>query len=427
MKQFLPVKGMKDFLQDEANILLSMIETIRKIFEKYGFVPLITPALESFELLSAKGGLGEAVKDEIYYFKDKSEREVGLRFDLTMPLARIISNNLNLPMPFKRYAIDRAWRYDNPQAMRYREFWQADIDIIGCKSLNADIECLCAVIEVFETFQIDDFKIKVNNRKVIQNILKNLGVEEENLDKVLKIIDKKDKIGIDAFKKEIENISEKININKIIEILTMKSSFYEKIKYIENEFQNVDGLEEIKELFLLAKDFSILDRLELDFSIVRGLDYYTSLVYEISVSDKNVSIGGGGRYDNLIKNIGGPDYPATGISIGLSRLFSLLLERGLIKKSAPAKIFVAIVNENIKSQAIKIINQLRAAGIRTDWDISERKLSKQIEYASTLGIPYVAIIGENELKLSSIKVRNMQSGEEILMPLGSFIAWARQN
>jgi histidyl-tRNA synthetase len=423
--RFAPVKGMKDFMPEEAETFQRMIDVVRRIFEKYGFQPLITPALESFELLSVKGGLGEGVKDEIYYFRDKGDREVGLRFDLTMPLARIISSNLNLPMPFKRYAIDRAWRYDNPQALRYREFWQADIDIIGSKEITADIECLCAAVEILETLGVENFKIYVSNRKLIQGILEKLGLRDDEVTRALRIIDKVKKIGIEETRKQLEEIK-KFDVETLIKLLEMKGSVYEKIDKIEKLFPDVDGLEDLKKFFLLALDFGILDYLNFDLSIVRGLDYYTGLVFEILLPESNVSFGGGGRYDNLIKTISGVDYPAVGISLGLTRLFQFLVDRGLIKTSPPAKIFVAAVSDGLRSTAMKIVRQLRAAGVRTEWDISGRKLSKQLEYASALRIPYVAIIGENEIKLSSIKVRNMTSGEEIMMPMGSFIAWARE-
>ena len=166
--KFQPPKGTRDLLPEDASKLQKIIEVCRNVFEKYGFQPLITPAFENFEMLAAKGGLGEAVKDEIYYFKDKSDRELGLRFDLTMPLARV-SSSASLQKPFKRYAIDKVWRYDNPGSLRYREFWQADVDVVGSKSLLADVECLTAICEVLDSLEFKDYKIRVNSRKLLQN------------------------------------------------------------------------------------------------------------------------------------------------------------------------------------------------------------------------------------------------------------------
>jgi histidyl-tRNA synthetase len=205
--KFQPPKGMRDFLPEEAVKFNWLIEVVKSTFEKYGFEPLFSPAVENFELLSAKGGLGEAVKNEIYYFKDKSERELGLRFDLTMPLARIASSNPQLPKPFKRYQIERVWRYDNPQAMRYREFWQADIDTVGSYYLVADAECLACVCEILDKLGFKDYLIRVNSRRLIEKLLeKNIG--KEKIQDGLRILDKLDKKGIEWVKIELSKIAE---------------------------------------------------------------------------------------------------------------------------------------------------------------------------------------------------------------------------
>ena len=210
-----PPKGTRDITQEQARKLWKIIEICREVFESFGFEPLFTPAFEKFEILAAKGGLGEGVKEEIYYFQDKAGRELGLRFDLTMPLARFVAANPQIPKPFKRYAIAPVWRYDNPQRLRYREFWQADIDIVGSSSLLADIECLVCACEVLKKLGIKDFFVRVNNRVLIENLLKPFAGEK--VKETFRIIDKLDKIGKDGVKKELEQIG--VNAEKILEII----------------------------------------------------------------------------------------------------------------------------------------------------------------------------------------------------------------
>jgi len=222
--KFQPPKGTRDYMPEQAAKLQKLLDIVRSVFEKYGFAPLFTPVFEDFRLLSAKGGLGEAVKDEIYYFKDKSDRELGLRFDLTMPLVRVIASNPQLKLPFKRYAIGRVWRYDQPQAMRYREFWQADIDVVGTGSTVADVECLAATCECLERLGFQDFFIRINNRKVVQSVFEK-SIEGENIKDVFRVIDKLDKIGEEGVRAELEQkITDSRNIAKIIKFLKISGS-----------------------------------------------------------------------------------------------------------------------------------------------------------------------------------------------------------
>ncbi len=404
--KFQTPKGTRDFLPDEAEKMQRMIDVVRSVFEKYGFQPLFTPVFESFELLSAKGGLGEAVKDEIYYFKDKSDRELGLRFDLTMPLARVVASNPQLQKPIKRYVIDRVWRYDNPQKLRYREFWQADIDVVGSKSLLADAECVSAVCECMEKLGFKNFYIRINNRKLVQNIFEKF-LDKNKVSEAFRTIDKLDKIGLDGVKKELEN--KKIDSKKILEIIKINGSNKEILQKLKREYSGNEGLDELEELLNYAKDFGIENRLKIDLSLVRGLDYYTGLVFEVYTGAYAGSEGGGGRYDNLIKNISGFAMPATGISLGLSRLFELMKNENSEEKKS---VFVARVNDDVLGDVVEIIQKLRSEGIVCRMELMERNLSKQLEYANSIGASYVVVVGPEEVKKKKFKLKDMKKKTE---------------
>lgn len=405
--KFQPPKGTRDLLPEHASKLQKIIDVCRNVFEKYGFQLLITPAFESFELLSAKGGLGEAVKDEIYYFKDKSERELGLRFDLTMPLARIVSST-SLPKPFKRYQIDKVWRYDNPASLRWREFFQADIDVVGSTSALSDVECLAAVCEILENLGFKDYYIRVNNRKLLQKEFEK-AVEKEKLIEVFRTIDKLDKIGPEGVEAELKD--KKIEPKKVLEILRTS------IKDISNN----EGKRDLEELFSLAKKFGIDKRLKFDISLVRGLEYYTSVVFEVNLGAK-VSCGGGGRYDNLIKVVGGQELPATGISLGLDRILEVMKEDKMFKIEKSNKVFVANVDKSVLNDAIKIIKKLRENNINAQMDLMERNFGKQLEYASNSQIPYVLIVGTKEVKKKKFKLKDMKTGEQRELALKKIIS-----
>jgi len=296
--KFQPPKGTRDLMPEDAERLNYVKSVVSQVFESFGFRPVYTPAFESFDLLSAKGGLGEAVKDEIYYFKDKSERELGLRFDQTMPLARIMASNPQMPKPFKRYAVGQVWRYDNPQAMRWREFWQADVDIIGSKSLSADAEVVAAACECLDRLGFRDYKVRVNNRKFLDaRIGESVGAK---LAQIYRILDKLDKIGEEGVRSELKKIG--CDKKEILSVISDKSCAKEDV--------------DIKGFLKMMRSFGFEKRVEVDASLVRGLEYYTGLVFEISIGF-GVSCGGGGRYDNLIEKVGGQKTEAVGISLGL--------------------------------------------------------------------------------------------------------------
>lgn len=417
--KFQPPKGTRDLVSEDANRLEEIIEICRDVFQKYGFEPLITPAFESFELLAAKGGLGEAVKDEIYYFKDKSDRELGLRFDFTMPLARFVSSNPQLPKPFKRYAIDKVWRYDNPQSMRWREFWQADIDIVGSDSLLADVECLAAICEVLDRLGFKKYQIRANNRKLLQNIFRKF-VDESKVPEIFRIMDKFDKIGI-------EGIKEQIKIVKITELLLIKGDNEDVLKQVKYKYGNNEGIEELGNFLAYAKKFGIDSKIEVDLSLARGLDYYTGMIFEVDLGS-NLSCGGGGRYDNLIGMIGKENIPATGISLGLDRILEVMKQNKMFKEEKnKTSVFVANVDESVVSDVINVVQKLRENRISAQMDLVGKNLSKQLEYANSLGIPYVIVIGKKEVESKKFKLKDMKRKTEKDLSLESIIKELRKS
>lgn len=417
--KFRPPRGMRDLLPVDALKFESLIELVRSVFKTYGFRPLITPAVESFGLLSAKGGLGEAVRDEIYYFKDKAGRELGLRFDLTMPLARVLTTNLQLQRPFKRYAIGRVWRYDEPQAFRWREFWQADIDVVGSNSLLADTECLAATCDVLTKLGFKSYFIRINNRKLVQSVLVKF-VPKHKMVKVFRIIDKLDRIGIEGVRNELRKAG--INPEKLVDFLSIKGS-NEEILEKAKEFSR-SGLDELNRLLSYSNWFGISDRLRVDPSLVRGLEYYTSLVFEVNLGLR-VSCGGGGRYDNLMKAVGGVAIPATGISLGLNRIFEVMQKRRMLEPRQATAVFIASTNPNVLRSVVEIAQRMRREGITCEFDLMGRKLKKQLEYASKLNVPYVIVVGEREVKSGRYKLKLMEEKTEKTLRLDSLIRYVK--
>jgi histidyl-tRNA synthetase len=389
-------RGTRDFLPQDMAKRQFIVDTARKVFEQWGFDPLDTPAFEEFGLLTAKSG--QAIKDEVYYFKDKSDRELGLRFDFTVPLARVVVNNPDIPKPFRRYQIGPVWRYDRPGASRYREFWQADVDIVGAAGTDADAEVVACACEVIRKIGLSNFRIRVNNRKLISSLLESMGEKSSD---VLRIIDKLDKIGEDGVREEMKEKGVK-KIDEILKLVKIRDA--EKIT--PNDARGEEGLEEVRQLIEKVKALGF--SAAFDMSLVRGLDYYTGNVFEICQED-GLTITAGGRYDNMIEQLGGKATPAVGISLGVDRLANLVqMDFGKTK----VNVYVACVNEKAKIKCAEIVRQLRDLGINAEYDVMERSLGKQLQYVNAKGIKFSVVVGENEMKSGVVKIRNMESGNE---------------
>lgn len=389
---FQPPRGTRDFLPQEMIRRQFVLDTARSVFEKWGFDPLDTPAFEDYELLTAKAG--DAIKDEIYYFKDKSDRELGLRFDLTTPMARVVASNPEIPKPFRRYQIGSVWRYDRPGQGRYREFAQADIDIVGTAGVDADAEVVACACEVLKKIGFSDFVVRVNNRKIINAFLDSLKTKTGE---VMRTMDKLEKIGEEGVREELKskNIEPHV-IEKILKFVKTKNL----------STLSGDGVAELEELIEKLKAFGI--NAKADMSMIRGLDYYTGNIFEIC-QEGNLTITAGGRYDNMIENFGGRPTPAVGISLGVDRLLNFVqLNLGKTK----VDIYIAAVNDKVKKKSNETASELRDLGLNIECDISGRPLSKQFEYANSKGIKFVIVLGEKEIKSGVFKIRNMESGNE---------------
>ncbi|MDD5022681.1 MAG: histidine--tRNA ligase, partial [Candidatus ainarchaeum sp.] len=335
-------KGMRDFLPEDMLIREEVIEKIKKVYRKYGYLPLETPAMEYLKVLDSKQS-GEEIAGQIFKIENS---ELGLRYDLTVPLARVASEN-SFPKPFKRYCIGRVWRREEPQKGRFREFWQADIDVIGSKSMRADAEAITAAREAIIELGFDTPKIIINNRKIMNSLSKKIGFEKE-VNFVLRIMDKLDKIGENEVKKQLENKIGKEKTEKILKEIIVKGDNRKKLEIAKKVDE--EGAKELEEIIKLC-NFEI----EIDFSLVRGLGYYTGPVFEIKLGDKIGSVAGGGRYDNLIGLYGQTDY-AVGISLGIERLILLIKERS--KEKTKTKVLVCAIDEKLYPDVLKIAEKI---------------------------------------------------------------------
>jgi len=409
-------KGTRDIKPEEMRIRQWIVDKMRSIFETYGFQPLETPAIENWEVLSAKGTGGPEILNETYNFEDKAGRRIGLRYDLTVPLVRFIAMNPNITLPFKRYQIEKVWRYGDVAKGRLREFLQADIDIIGSDSMLADAEIIACTISIFNTLGFKDFFVRLNNRKILSALTKRLGVEKKALE-IFRIIDKLEKIGPENVKKKLldKGISKDV-IEKILNFVQIKA-----LKKVE-EFLKEDkkGIEELKEIISYLKKMGIKTKLKIDLSLARGLDYYTGPIFEVFAEKGIGSLAGGGRYDEMIGLFLGRDIAATGISFGLERITEIIKGRKMIKtKKSNVNVSVVATTDEVREQVLEIVQDLRKKNINADIDLRSRRLSKQLEYADSMKIPFVIIVGKKELENNSVKIREMETGKEKVVKIKS--------
>jgi len=411
------VKGTRDFLPEEAIIRQKVVDIMKKVFERFGFQPLETPALESWEVLSAKGAGGEEILKETYNFEDLGGRRVALRYDLTVPLSRVIAMNPNLPLPFKRYQIQNVWRYGDVAKDRFREFLQADIDTVGSNSMLADAEIIACVISVLTELGFKDFTVRLNNRKILSAIAKCAGVPEEKVIDTFRSVDKYPKIGEKGVKKELQTKISEAATTTILEIIIGK---LEPPKELEKLAEYKEGNEELEQIISYLKQMKVEQKFKKDLSLARGLDYYTGPIFEVFAAKGIGSIAGGGRYDKMIGLFSGRDIPATGISFGIERLIEVMKEREMIEtKKSNINVSVVATTNEVREQVLEIVQDLRKKNINADFDLRSRRLSKQLEYADSMKIPFVIIVGKKELEKDSVKIRDMKTGKEKVVKVKS--------
>ncbi len=426
-----PPSGFRDFEPKEMILRKRIIDIIENCFIRYGFDPIETPAIEHWEVFEGKYG-EEAENKLIYRFKDPwSNKIFALRFDLTVPMARFFAQRA-FPLPFKRYHIGRVWRHERPQKGRYREFWQADADIIGSSSPETDAELIDLTIHIFEKLGFKNFILKLNDRRLLKGIFE----EELRIKEVLQIyraIDKLDKIGLEGVKGELEKIiSDKIIVRKILEIISWEKDTDDLLEYISSNFlknENVriaiNHLTEMLDLLSGRKSF-----LKLSLNLVRGLDYYTGPVWEVIISDLPLwSVAGGGRYDNLIELYSGKTTPASGTSIGIERVIDAGKEIGLFttSKQTYTQIYVAPLSMEFYKFAWDIANVLRKNGFCVQIDLMRRSEKKQREYVSKKNIPIIIFVGKKEVKNKILTIFFRDAQERAEIPSANLINYLKEH
>jgi len=407
-----PPKGTRDFLPEDMKIREEIFGVVKKYYALYGFQPWDGPAFENIETLTIKSG--DAIKDEIYAFADKADRQLGLRFELTGSLARIVASNPQLKKPIRLYNIGKSWRYERPQFGRFREFFQSDTDTFGTNSPNAEVELLAMVCKILGTLKIEKYEILINSRKILDMLVERFGISNEKKADAFRALDKLAKIGVNGVKKEFElRDLDSLVVDKLKEYFDLyisNTDKFAKIKKIANENQTKD-IEFLQTIVKQTEKLIPDSKIRVDFSLVRGLDYYTSTVFEIRSTDlaDMGSFAGGGRYDDLIKLYGGQDTPAVGISLGVERLFEIK-KRSSDKKMRPDAKLMVCYRENMVEKAFEFAEKFRVAGISTVVDLNERSLTKQLDYADSLKIDYCFVIfSENETKLKSMFKKSEKS------------------
>ena len=427
------LSGFMELLPAPQQQMERIMEILRKTYSLYGFTPLDTPVIESSEVLLAKAG-GETEK-QIYRFQ-KGDSDLSLRFDLTVPLAKYVALHYNeLSFPFRRYQIGKVYRGERAQRGRFREFYQADIDIIGDGKLDItnEAEIPSIIYQTFSALGLKRFQIRVNNRKILNGFYAMLGLTEKSAD-VMRTVDKLDKIGPEKVKEILVN-DFGLYRSTAEEILyfTSLNGTDNVINYLEERSQMPDaninfvqGLNELKTVVRYLNDFGVpAENFAVDLSIARGLDYYTGTVYETTLLDHPEigSVCSGGRYDNLAEFYTDKQLPGVGISIGLTRLFYVLGEQGMLNPelpTAPADVLILPMTEDL-SPAIALATQLRQAGIRTQLHCEQKKFKAKMSYADKLSIPYVIFLGEDEISAGVVACKDMKSGEQTKLPVSETI------
>jgi histidyl-tRNA synthetase len=409
-------KGVRDTPPEEKIVKNQVVDTLQKVFENYGFAPLETPLIERYETLAAKFAAGDAsdALTEIFQLTDQGKRKLALRFDLTVPLSRFIAMNPTMKMPFKRYQVGRVFRDGPIKLGRYREFWQMDIDTVGTKSMLADAEIIAMAASGFNKLNLN-VNIKVNNRKLLNGILEQAGIKK-NKDGAIIAIDKLDKIGAEGVKKEL---IEKGFLEKSIDALFLMIKEGITLKDLKNKITSEsgkEGLQELEEVFDYLKQMGV-KKAVFDVSLARGLAYYTGTVFEVFLNKGKItsSLAGGGRYDEMIGQFlgGGRVIPAVGISFGIAPIMDTINELNKEIKKTPAQVYVVPMG-TIK-ESLAIASKLREAGLSVDFSLGKKGMSKNLQYANSLNIPYVIILGENELSKNKVLLRDMKTGDQKLL------------
>jgi histidyl-tRNA synthetase len=445
-----PARGMRDFLPADVRRREYVIRVIKDVYERYGFEPLETPAVENIETLLGK--YGEEGNQLIFKILKRGEHErtgeadLALRYDLTVPLARVVAEyGDKLPKFFKRYQIQPVWRADRPARGRYREFYQCDVDCIGTRAPVIEAEICAAASDVLRTLGFDNFTIRLNHRQVLAGVLEAAGIEADKHGEALVAIDKLDKVGREGVAREFaargiraESGEELLGFFENLPALEHAAEFVAEddrvaevskavaynhaalgrlVEFVGGHDAGALGIENLRSIVEYAEAYGVADKIKIDPSLARGLSYYTGAIMEISVPDLAGSLGGGGRYDNLVGMFSGKDITACGFSLGLDRIVLVMTERGMFPEKvgrASADVLVTVWNEDSVGDSLAFAAELRRAApsLRVDVYPEADKLGKQLKYASTRGVPYVVVIGDDERASGEVAIKDMKTGAQ---------------
>jgi histidyl-tRNA synthetase len=429
------LKGFRDYLPSAMIAREKLIDTARRVYRSYGFSPIDTPALEYAEILTGKGS--DETDRQLYRFTDHGDRDVAMRFDLTVPLARFAAQHINeLGTPFKRYHIGTVWRGENTQKGRYREFMQCDFDTVGTLSNAADIEVLLVIHDLMAAIGFERFTIRVNNRLVLNGLLEKEGLTEKSVG-VLRALDKLPKIGREAVIAEMTGDvgATAEQAGRILDLAELKGDAATMLSRLDDMLTGsnagLTGAARLRELFAASAQAGLpADRVELDLSIARGLDYYTGTIYETFLTDQRGigSVCSGGRYDNLAGLFTKQKLPGVGASLGLDRLLAAMEIMGLVEgASTPADVFIAQFDASSLGAYHQLGRRLRAAGLTVEVFPDAGKVGKQLQYADRKGHKLAVIAGENEFKAGVWQVKNLRAGSQEEVPDASLLEFIQES
>lgn len=419
-KNFENVKGTYDYLPEKQIIREEIKATLQPIFVKYGFAPIETPIICMYDLLVSKYAEGADILNEMYKLSDQGKRKLGLRYDLTITFSKLVSSNPNITLPFKRYEIGRVYRDGPVKLGRNREFTQCDVDVVGVKSVMAEAEYMMMTNEAYNRLGLD-VEIEFNNRKLLSGIIYSVlgNISDDKVRKCIMLIDKFAKLSREELIEEFGKLD--VSSEQFEELMKYFSLNYADLKAkLANANSNLidEGLSEIDKLYEYLEGTETVTRMKFAPYLARGIDVYTGMVWEVFLKDRriagqdfNISIGGGGRFDKIITTFvdDGTEYPAVGMSFGLDVIYEILVLKNSGKKASTVDVFVIPFGTEI--QSFKFASNLREAGLRVEVDKNVRKLKKSMTYANKMNIPYVIILGEDEIAKRVIQVKNMTTGE----------------
>jgi len=428
-----PPSGMRDFLAPDVVRRRHVVATVQRVYESFGFVPLETPTIENLTTLLGKyGPEGDQLLYRLLHRREKLQRALeagntteldladeGLRYDLTVPLARVVANYRDLPQFYKRYQIQPVWRADRPAKGRFREFWQCDVDVTGTKSVVADAEVCGAIATVLQQLGFADFRILVNHRELLRALVADAGIAPQSEGLALIVLDKLDKVGVDGVKKELAAKGVPAPQTESLLAILDRARQPDALRELAARDGGAGlGARELLALWEAAANGPAAAHLVFDPTLARGLSYYTGPIFEISVAGLGGSMGGGGRYDNLIGMFGKQQIPAVGFSLGLERVLLVMEERSMFPPlGIGPEVLLCRMNDVPPHAAIAVATALRADGLRVEVFADTPQLGKQLTYANTIGAPFAAILGASEVANRTVTLKNLQSGEQTTLPI----------